>query len=362
MKNPIFLPFIFICLIFGLISCGEKTETTANSEIQTESTEMVDSSSISPDDNSPKNNNQPNNSPNTNSSSAKNPSTQKQSNVTPPSKGRDWVTIKNDKWTITVGKGESWNGVNGTGDLTYYGCDNQNTCLALTGGKVTCRDGICTTSWRNGNYTYSIQETITEDGSGDSTLIVRENDKVILNQTGFFVVESNTNIGEELDNSLSTNANPKTLNNKELQGVKSLFKGENVNEKQTFQVNLQGWGNSIFTVVEKVEEGYTVFNYYLVQNDQIIYAFPLQEDVTYWSGYNVDAVSFKDVDKDGNQDIIVMASYITGIGRTGAQPFPVTTVYFNDQNDFFMDDELNLELSNKQPSTMAEVNRILDNY
>ncbi|HEY9596272.1 MAG TPA: hypothetical protein V6D33_01205, partial [Cyanophyceae cyanobacterium] len=61
-------------------------------------------------------------------------------------------TISNGEWTITVGNTDSWSGVNGTGNLTYRGCDSKGKCINLTGGQVTCRNGVCVTGWRNGDY------------------------------------------------------------------------------------------------------------------------------------------------------------------------------------------------------------------
>ncbi|KAM3100916.1 hypothetical protein ACKFKF_10620 [Phormidesmis sp. 146-12] len=105
-------------------------------------------------------------------------------------------TLKNDDWTITIGNTNSWSGVNGTGNLTYRGCDTQNRCLNLTGGRVTCRDGICRIGWRNRDYSYVLEEPMdnpdlpTAPGSR-TVLIVRKGAKVILRATGFTSVANN---------------------------------------------------------------------------------------------------------------------------------------------------------------------------
>jgi hypothetical protein len=107
-------------------------------------------------------------------------------------------TLSNGDWTITIGNTNSWSGVNGTGNLTYRGCDTQNRCLNLTGGRVTCRDGICRIGWRNRDYSYVIEEPMdnpdlselpargrpTSPGSA-TVLIVYKGSKVILRTTGF---------------------------------------------------------------------------------------------------------------------------------------------------------------------------------
>lgn len=102
-------------------------------------------------------------------------------------------TLSNGKWTITIGNINSWSGVNGTGNLSYRGCDSQGNCIDLTGGRVTCRDGVCTMGWRNGDHSYVIEQPVDNpdrpDGTENSTsLRVRKGSEVILEATGFRVV------------------------------------------------------------------------------------------------------------------------------------------------------------------------------
>lgn len=98
----------------------------------------------------------------------------------------DTQTISNGEWTIKLSNYDSWNGVNNTGNVKYYGCDSKGNCLELTGGEVSCRNGKCLTGWRNGSYTYVIEDLISEDSNNEkgSTLIVRQNGKVILRAEG----------------------------------------------------------------------------------------------------------------------------------------------------------------------------------
>jgi hypothetical protein len=105
-------------------------------------------------------------------------------------------TISNGEWTITIGNINSWSGVNGTGNLTYRGCDSKGKCINLTGGRIACRNGICTTGWTNGDYSYILQEPMTNPDSpqepgSSTTLIVRKGSNVILRTTGFKVVAPN---------------------------------------------------------------------------------------------------------------------------------------------------------------------------
>ena len=98
----------------------------------------------------------------------------------------DSQTISNGEWTIKLSNYDSWDGFNNTGNVKYYGCDSKGNCLELTGGKVVCRNGKCVTGWKNGTYSYAIEDMIIEDSNSTkgSTLIVRQNGKVILRAEG----------------------------------------------------------------------------------------------------------------------------------------------------------------------------------
>ncbi|MGD1875355.1 MAG: hypothetical protein ACFB02_20155 [Mastigocoleus sp.] len=98
----------------------------------------------------------------------------------------DTVTLSNGEWTVKLSNYDSWNGINGTGNVKYYGCDAKGKCINLTGGKVFCRNGKCVTGWENGDYTYAIEDMILEkaNDSQPSALIVRKGDKVILRVEG----------------------------------------------------------------------------------------------------------------------------------------------------------------------------------
>lgn len=92
--------------------------------------------------------------------------------------------LSNKKLTVSIGNEQSWTGRNGTGNLSYYGCDHsQDKCIYLTGGKITCRDGICSMTWKNRNYTYVLSSPLTAAnarGKTISTLTIYSDSKVIL--------------------------------------------------------------------------------------------------------------------------------------------------------------------------------------
>ncbi|MDB9458534.1 hypothetical protein PN480_08770 [Dolichospermum circinale CS-1225] len=97
---------------------------------------------------------------------------------------KDSYTLSNGKWKIAISNSNSWNGVNGTGNVSYQGCNANGKCVSLTGGKVVCRDGVCRTVWKGGNYTYILEQPITENGNADSTLTVRKGKTEVLKVTG----------------------------------------------------------------------------------------------------------------------------------------------------------------------------------
>lgn len=97
----------------------------------------------------------------------------------------DTIVLQNGEWIVTIGNRNSWSGVNNTGNLTYSGCNSQQACIDLTGGKVSCRDGLCATTWKNGDYTYTLASAITDGNSrSESTLTVRQNGRVLREITG----------------------------------------------------------------------------------------------------------------------------------------------------------------------------------
>lgn len=104
--------------------------------------------------------------------------------------GQSWQVLSNGTWTVTVGQLDSWDGTNNTGNLTYYGCDDQGNCLALTNGFTVCRNGVCNMSWENGNYAYTLSSEMTETGDGATTLLVWQNGNEILRAENMELMDS----------------------------------------------------------------------------------------------------------------------------------------------------------------------------
>lgn len=122
-------------------------------------------------------------------------------------------------------------------------------------------------------------------------------------------------------------------------------KGIKIIEDQSFWTTFENWGKVKFLSCE-YEDGLSKLLFYLAdEKDNILYAFPdfYGND---WCFYEMKAVSFKDVNKDGLNDIIVIADYMTGIGNEGAVPFPVCGIYFQKGKKFIAVPEVNEEINN----------------
>ena len=86
----------------------------------------------------------------------------------------------------------------GTGNLSSYSCaqsaraaTSTDGCLALDGGTVTCRDGLCVDAWRNGDVSHSLTSPLTDTpGTGSTTLQVTNGDEVIVESAGLELVAS----------------------------------------------------------------------------------------------------------------------------------------------------------------------------
>lgn len=90
--------------------------------------------------------------------------------------------LSNETWTISIGNEQSWTGRNGTGNLSYYGCDRNCDCIYLTGGKITCHNGVCRIFWQNKNYSYVLSSPITEAtvrSQTPSTLTISSDSQVV---------------------------------------------------------------------------------------------------------------------------------------------------------------------------------------
>lgn len=114
-------------------------------------------------------------------------------------------------------------------------------------------------------------------------------------------------------------------------------------ESQTFDVTLDGWGAVQFASYAP-EEGMIRgdVSFFLMRDGQAIYELPAWWDgqEAPWRFESVEMVAFRDANGDGQKDIIMLVSYITGAGQTAAVPFNTTRIYLSDGAGFTPDRNL----------------------
>lgn len=140
----------------------------------------------------------------------------------------------------------------------------------------------------------------------------------------------------------------------------------NINVDQSFWVNLRGLGEVAFVLTEAVTDSSTAINdleiFVMSPSGEVVHQLPPDTDTESWVLWEIKAVSFMELDFDGSEpDVIVIADYITGIGPTGSEPFPVTTVYLNQGSRFIVDQQASRFVTDQGASTIAEAEEILRN-
>lgn len=134
----------------------------------------------------------------------------------------------------------------------------------------------------------------------------------------------------------------------------------------SFWLTLRDLGEVAFVTTQTVADpkaGWNVLTHSLMlPNGEVSHQLPVNEDAESWTLWEMKAVAFMELDFDGSEpDAIAIAEYITGVGPTGSQPFPVTTVYFNQGDHFTTDQSINRLLTERGVATVAEAEAILRN-
>lgn len=112
-----------------------------------------------------------------------------------------------------------------------------------------------------------------------------------------------------------------------------------VEESQSFQTTLEGFGKVRFVSTYGYPEGLRKFFFFLLDDQgHILYPFPdfygNREWVARYGG--VEAVAFKDVNKDGLKDVIIIADVDNGVHGPGrVDEFPMAEIYFQKKNKTF---------------------------
>ncbi|ADM72359.2 hypothetical protein PPE_04600 [Paenibacillus polymyxa E681] len=110
-----------------------------------------------------------------------------------------------------------------------------------------------------------------------------------------------------------------------------------IEESQSFQTTFEGFGKVRF-VSTQAKKDEIPKNYFFLLDDRerVVYSFPdLYGNEWWYADEGIEAVAFKDLNKDGLKDIIIIAYYETGSGPDGAKPFPIADIYFQKKNKTF---------------------------
>lgn len=130
--------------------------------------------------------------------------------------------------------------------------------------------------------------------------------------------------------------------------------GLEVIKNQSFEIELKKWGKVKFVTATLSTNPKLVF--FLVDDKgTVLYSFSDLVENSGWNLSEVRAVSFRDVNKDGLKDIMIIADYITGVGKTGVIPFHQSKIYFQKENKFVCIPELDEEINERQQNENIDI-------
>jgi hypothetical protein len=137
--------------------------------------------------------------------------------------------------------------------------------------------------------------------------------------------------------------------NKEKNIAELQKKGLEIIEGQSFLVELGEFGKVRFVSSQLLDNDKYKLLFFLVDHKgNIVYEFSDFVDNKMWILSELKAVSFKDLNKDGLNEIIVIADYMTGIGKDGAVPFHFSRIYFRKDKGFSNFPKLDTEINDAQ--------------
>ncbi len=102
---------------------------------------------------------------------------------------------------------------------------------------------------------------------------------------------------------------------------------------QSFETNLDGWGEVFFASIAPMDGGCEP-TFALVKDGNIVYTFPKTQKSTGYVFNGVSAVTFRDYNQDGKQDVIALVSY-----RDGSRQWNAPSVFLQENSDnmFYLD-------------------------
>lgn len=135
----------------------------------------------------------------------------------------------------------------------------------------------------------------------------------------------------------------------------------NIIEEQSFEISLNQWGRVRFVSIAPDSEAVrsdVIFS--LVKAGHEIYTFPeyFEDNESPWVFESVDAVAFEDINKDGQDDVIVIVSYITGVGAEAVIPFKTTRIFMAAEQGYDLDKERSLMVDDNHAN--ENIRAILD--
>jgi hypothetical protein len=147
-------------------------------------------------------------------------------------------------------------------------------------------------------------------------------------------------------------AGARVLTAAELAEVTKALAKFDVDPKQSFRLTLNGFGECSFASTTFREN--SVGDYLLVANGKAAYTFPQFPGAGGWARQSVLAVWFGKLDGDDLLDVVAIAEAMTGMGSTGAVPFPVVTYYkATGPKTFALDKALSEKATDAKVKTIA---------
>ncbi|MGW9527730.1 DUF4163 domain-containing protein [Paenibacillus terrae] len=109
-----------------------------------------------------------------------------------------------------------------------------------------------------------------------------------------------------------------------------------IDEEQSFEINFEGWGHVKFVSTDAmIEEVSGNYFFLLDKQNYILYSFPKFYGNNWPGRDGLAAVAFKDMNKDGLKDVVIIAYVDAGAGPSIQDPFPIAGIYFQKKNKTF---------------------------
>lgn len=138
--------------------------------------------------------------------------------------------------------------------------------------------------------------------------------------------------------------------------------GENCITNQTFEINFSEYAEKVFFVPFAPSSDNPKFHMQIISDGEVLTDIPayVPDNLAEDEFVSLDAVSFYDVNYDGNTDIVLIQTYGNTCFAAVYYGFPTDTDYF--KGGFLLQEQLSVNLSNKvNPLTIPEIRNFLAN-